>query len=402
MSKEPSTSPSGDQPERAQGAGTPAPEGAAPQRGPGGAVGGQQPDPVTPSARAPDARAFRPEGDVELDAGPNPPTSAGWEPGRQEGMPTDYDHTGPYSALVIGEALVDVVTTTGPDGERTTGEHPGGSPSNVALALGRLGRDVELVTSFAMDPRGQQIRARLEAAAVRLAKGAEGGARTSTAQAEVDANGVASYTFDLVWDPPAPEPTRTPLVVHTGSIAAVLEPGARVVLDTVARFRGTATITYDPNVRPDLMGSPEEALATIERLVAQADVVKVSADDLAWLAPGADHRAAARRWLTAGPGLVIVTLGGDGAWAQTSGGVEVTAPAAKVDVVDTVGAGDAFMAGVIDGLWQEDLLGAERRESLRSIREAALRRVLEHATAIAAITVSRAGANPPSRVELQA
>lgn len=402
MSNEPTTSHSGDQPEQAQGAGTPSPEGAAPQRGPGGAVGGPQPEPVMPSAKAPDARRFRPEGDVELAAGPNPPTSAAWEPGRQDGLPTDYDHTGPYSALVIGEALVDVVTTTGPDGERTTAEHPGGSPANVALGLARLGRDVELVTSFGMDPRGQQIRARLESAEVRLAKGAELGARTSTALAEVDDDGVASYTFDLVWDPPTPEPTRAPLVLHTGSIAAVLEPGARVVLDTVARFRGNATITYDPNARPDLMGSPQEALAAMERLVELADVVKVSAGDLAWLVPGEDHRAIARRWLMAGPALVIVTLGAEGAWAQTNSGVQVAVPAAKVDVADTVGAGDAFMAGVIDGLWQEDLLGAEHRESLRSIAADALRRVLEHATAIAAITVSRAGANPPSRVELQA
>lgn len=401
MSTEPTTSYSGDQPDRAAGAGTPAPDGAAPQRGPGGAVGGIQTDPVLPSDKAPDAQLFRPEGDVELEAGANPPTSPAWEPGRQVGLPSDYDHTGAYSALVIGETLVDVVTSAGDAGEPTTAEHPGGSPANVALGLGRLGRDVELVTSFGADARGQRVRGHLEAAQVRLAKGAEGGARTSVAQADVDRQGVASYTFDLLWDPPAPQPMRAPLVLHTGSIGAVLEPGAAVVRDAVERYRETATITYDPNARPALMGTPGDVLPSIEWFVAHADVVKVSADDVAWLVPGEDYRSVARRWLALGPALVIVTLGGEGAWAVSQGGAEVSVAAPPVTVVDTVGAGDAFMAGTIDGLWQAELLGAERRDALRGIASDELARVLEHAAKVAAITVSRAGANPPSRPELQ-
>ncbi|MDD9208117.1 carbohydrate kinase [Georgenia sp. 10Sc9-8] len=315
-------------------------------------------------------------------------------------MPSDYDHSTATSALVIGESLIDIVTTPGEDGSATTDEHPGGSPANVALGLSRLGHDVELVTSFGADPNGQKIRSHLEGSEVRIGKGSAGAARTSTATADVDDSGTASYTFDLVWDPPAPDPDRTPVVLHTGSLAAVLEPGAGVVRQSVEAYRGRSTISYDPNVRPSLMGDAAGTRARVEELVALADVVKVSAEDLDWLAPGEDHAEVAKAWVARGAGLVILTRGEEGAWAVTAGGGQAAVPGPAVEVADTVGAGDAFMAGVLDGLWQAGLLGPEHREDLRGIDPETLREVLERAAKVAAITVSRPGANPPYRAEL--
>ncbi|WP_277602252.1 carbohydrate kinase family protein [Georgenia faecalis] len=300
------------------------------------------------------------------------------------------------SALVLGEALIDVVERAGEDPV----EHVGGSPANVALGIARLGHAVELATWFGIDERGDRIRQHLETDGVVLVPGSELGGRTSTAAARIGADGAADYTFDLRSDLPALSPALAPTVVHTGSIAAVLPPGAEKIAEAVERFRPLATITYDPNARPDLMGSAEQARPVMERLIAQADVVKVSDEDLAWLAPGVDVREVAGDWIGLGAGIVVVTLGGAGALAVTAGGVEVDVVAPRVDVVDTVGAGDSFMAGIIDGLWRAGLTGAAQREALRGIDRATLGDVLTRAAQVAAITVSRAGANPPHRIEL--
>ena len=298
--------------------------------------------------------------------------------------------------LVVGEALIDVVHRA--DG--SVDEHPGGSLANVALTLGRLGRDARLATWLGPDARGDAIRAWLHDSAVTLTRGSTDAERTSVATAHLDAHGAATYQFDLDWRVPAgTAPDASTLAVHTGSIAAVLEPGASDVRALVAAARATATITYDPNARPALMGDPADARARIEALVALADVVKVSDEDLAWLAPETDPVDLAHRWLTLGPGLVVVTHGGEGALAITATGEQrVTAP--RVDVVDTVGAGDSFMGALLDGLWDAGLLGADRRDALRAIDPGMLTTLLERCAAVAAVTVSRAGANPPRRTEL--
>lgn len=375
---------------------TPTPDGPAPV-GPTPPPDGPVPGPGEPVQRSPRAPAehdpFRPAHDPELDAGPKAPTTEAYGAG-QHGLPGDHDGGG---ALVIGEALVDIVERPGEEPV----EHPGGSPANVAVGLARLGRAVELVTWFAPDERGATLRSHLEVENVRLSAGSSRAARTSTARARLDESGSASYEFDLDWSPEAPAELGRPVLAHTGSIAAVIEPGARTVAATLDALRGTATISYDPNARPDLMGDAATARQTVERLVAGADVVKVSDEDLAWLAPDEAPEDVARRWLTTGPALVVVTRGGEGAWAVAASG-EVTVPAERVDVVDTVGAGDSYMAGILDGLWGAGLLGAHRREALRAIDPDTVTRVLREAAAIAAITVSRAGANPPTRAELTA
>jgi fructokinase len=308
--------------------------------------------------------------------------------------------------LVVGEALVDIVLRR--DGGRA--EHPGGSPANVALGLARLGRPVRLLTRIGDDERGRAVRAHLEGSGVRLEPGSIVPGRTSTATATIDAAGVASYDFALDWDLPGSPETGTPLgesgaafgtasALHTGSIAAFLQPGGDAVLGLLERAAGHLTISYDPNARPRLMGAPDAALARVRRIVARCDVVKVSDEDLAWLTPGQDPAAVARDWLDLGPAIVVVTLGGDGSFAVTRAG-RVDVPAPAVTVADTVGAGDSFMSGLIDHLAGAGLLGAERRPALRAASADDVRAMLLHAARIAAITCSRAGANPPTRAEL--
>ena len=298
-------------------------------------------------------------------------------------------------ALVIGEALVDLVQ--GVSGELTA--HPGGSPANVALGLARLGREVELLTTLGADDHGSLVRNHLEASGVEVVTGTPA-QRTSTALARLDDAGVATYEFDLDWRL-APDATvdAQPIVVHTGSISATLMPGAGQVLEMFKSAKEHATLSYDPNARPALMGSPALAREAIERFVALADVIKVSDEDLGWLYPDSNPHDIARAWQAAGAAVVVVTHGGEGAFAVAASG-ELTMPSAKVTVVDTVGAGDSFMGGLIDGLWSACLLGAPRREALKAIDQETLAGIVKRCVAIAGITVSRAGANPPNLAEL--
>ncbi|GAA1852643.1 carbohydrate kinase [Myceligenerans crystallogenes] len=309
--------------------------------------------------------------------------------------------------LAVGEALIDEVHR--PDG--SVAEHPGGSIANVALTLGRLGREVSLATWLGRDERGDTVRSWLAESGVALAEGSDGAERTSVAVATLDDGGSASYEFDLTWQVPAQAAAGPDtLAVHTGSIAAVLEPGGDQVRELVTSARATSTITYDPNARPVIMGSADAARGPIEALVSLADVVKVSDEDLGWLYPGQDPIEAARGWratgggdsalpAAAGPALVVVTQGGAGAVAIFAGG-EVDVKAPRAEVVDTVGAGDSFMGALIDGLWEHDLLGVARRGALRDITAETVTAVLERCVAVAAVTVSRAGANPPRKEEL--
>ena len=304
-------------------------------------------------------------------------------------------------ALVVGEALVDVVV--GADGT-DRGRHPGGSPANVAIGLSRLGHRADLLTWLADDDDGRVVLEHLRASGVAVVPASTAAARTSTATATLDADGAASYDFDLesvvpTVDPEALSGAEGFDVVHTGSIAAVLAPGAAAVETLLSRTRHRSTISYDPNVRPALIGEPDLALAKVLAYVGVSDVVKVSDEDLEWLRPGVDPLDVAGSWLMRGALLVVVTRGGGGADAVFAGGqAHVDAPA--TDLVDTVGAGDSFMAGLLDALAGHGLLGADNRRALRDVDGATVSAMLAHAARVAAITVSRAGADPPWRKEL--
>jgi len=295
-------------------------------------------------------------------------------------------------ALVIGEALIDIVVRDG----AVTGEHVGGSPLNVAVGLSRLGRGVDFLTHIGSDDHGRRITDHLTSSGVALVAGSTDAARTPTARATLDAAGSAQYEFDIDWQLAGTPEVAPPLVLHTGSIATVLEPGCLATAALVDTYRSAATVTFDPNVRPALIDDAQAARNRIDRLVERCDVVKVSDEDLRWIDPDRSPKEMARSWLAAGPSIVAVTMGDQGAFAVCAAGTaRVAAP--PVDVVDTVGAGDAFMAGLIDALWTLDVLGAGRRDALRDIGLEALTTMLQTAALSSALTVAKAGADLPDR-----
>jgi fructokinase len=302
-----------------------------------------------------------------------------------------------HDVLVIGEALVDIVSAPG----QAPIEHPGGSPANVALGLSRLGHSTRLLTRIGDDDRGTVIRKHLEASGVRLDPGSITASPTSTAIAHLNEQRVATYEFDLDWQLPADADIGAAAAVHTGSIAATLSPGGEDVARLVESAAGRCLVSYDPNARPSLMGTPQQALAQVERIIRACDVVKVSDEDLAWLTPGIDPIEVAQSWLGIGPALVVVTRGSMGAFAVLGSGV-IAVPTLAIDVADTVGAGDALMAGLLDALARADLLTAQAVPRLRAARLGEIEPILNHAVAVAALTCTRPGADPPNQQELSA
>ncbi|GEP48958.1 carbohydrate kinase [Microbacterium saccharophilum] len=301
------------------------------------------------------------------------------------------------SVVVIGESLVDIVHRGG-----RVDETPGGSPANVALTLGRLERRVSLVTALGDDARGQTVRSWLADSGVDV--WAERVDRTATATATLDDEGAATYDFDLTWNLPATSEVveasgiRTAALVHIGSVAAVLEPGASDTADIVSRVRPTATITFDPTIRPALVDDASDVLRNVRTLVSNADIVKASDEDLRWLHPERDVLDVAREWQRIGPALVVVTYGAGGAVGVTAH-LTVKVPSVPTAVVDTVGAGDTFMGALIDGILAIDG-GTGNLRGSREIDADELEALLTRCGRAAAITVSRPGADPPRLAEL--
>lgn len=285
-------------------------------------------------------------------------------------------------ALVIGESLVDVVT----DARGVTVERPGGSAANVAVALARLGRPVRFVTSYADDARGAAIAEHLAGSGVVLATDPHVLERTSSAAATLGPDGSATYVFDLDWRFGPVDLPEPPAYVHVCSIGAVLAPGADDVLALLDRLLvgdGPPTVTYDVNARPAITGTGPEVVGRVESVCRRAHVVKASDEDLAVLYPTYSLDEAAAHLRTFGPRAVVVTRGGEGATWYADGG-QVEGMAVATTVVDTIGAGDTFSAATVDALWD-------------GLDPAA---TVAHAARAAAITVSRPGADPPSRADL--
>ena len=295
--------------------------------------------------------------------------------------------------LVIGEALIDIVERHG------AAEHVGGSPLNVAVGLARLGRDVDFLTHIGDDSRGQRISTYVQACGAQLVPGSVSAGRTPTAVATIADDGSATYAFDLDWQLSGTPPVPPPLFVHTGSIAAVREPGCLAVAALLDAYRVSASVSFDPNVRPSLIADRDQARERIDHLVERSDIIKVSDEDLRWIDPNHDPERTARAWLASGPALVALTMGDRGSVAFCAAG-ETRVPARPVRVVDTVGAGDAFTVGLLDALWALGLLGADRRANLGRIGLDALTATLEAASMSSALTIARAGADLPSRAAL--
>jgi fructokinase len=276
------------------------------------------------------------------------------------------------------------------------------APLNVAVGCARLDLRTKLVTHFAEDRYGRMIADHLDSNGVGSIVG--GSEPTSTALASLDAAGAAQYTFSISWDIngasiPALAAAESSLHVHTGSIATALPPGNKSVRGLVDAARPHATISFDPNCRPAISPDVAAAREQAEDFVAASDIVKASNEDLLWLYPNRTLEESMAAWLDLGPSLVALTRGAKGPVLMTGQG-RVEMPGESIAVADTVGAGDSFMAGLISGLAQMDMLGAAGRPHLRNLSLNDLHALAAYANRAAAITCSRQGANPPTSAEL--
>jgi fructokinase len=306
---------------------------------------------------------------------------------------------------VAGEVITDMVPAGGPGMFRAA---PGGSPANVAVGLARLEVPVRLLARLSDDVLGRRLRRHLADNAVDLSHAVVAAEPSSLAIVVLADDGSAEYDFrvdgtaDWQWtDDELGSALDDVAALHVGSLGLTTPPGGEVLRRLAVRARATATVTFDPNVRHLLMGSPEATMRIVDEVLAVADVVKASDEDIAWLAPDRTIVEVAADWVSRGPALVVITRGGDGAYAVGTAAGAVDRPGMAVDVVDTVGAGDSFMGALIAGLHRRGLLGAGARETLRSLAGADVEALVDEAIEVSAITCSRQGADPPTADEIR-
>ena len=298
--------------------------------------------------------------------------------------------------VVVGEALIDIVVDV--DGD--SAEEVGGSPLNVAVGLSRLDVPALLITEVGNDERGGRIVDHVTASSVELVGAPTRTGRTPTATAQLDATGLATYEFDIAWELPHQELPPCD-ALHIGSLGTLLEPGRDSVLDLIeqAWARGVM-VSYDPNVREAFIDDRDQAWRDIESIADRSTLVKISDEDIEKLHPGADPEDIARSLLEGDrTDLVIVTRGPDGASAYTAG-ASAHAGVPELELVDTVGAGDSFMAACLTILYDTGALNSNG-SGMPDDAEA-LQVLLDGSIEVAAITCSRRGANPPTRAELPA
>jgi fructokinase len=301
--------------------------------------------------------------------------------------------------LVAGEALIDLLPV--PGAQHRFDARPGGAPFNVAVGLARLGQRTSFLGRISTDGFGRQLRAHLDDTGVDLSMAVAAAEATTLAVTDIDAAGRAVYSFyasdtaDWQWaESEVPEALPAGIrALYAGGLALRFGPGAAVLEGLMRRARrhGSAIIFVDPNVRSGAGVSMSAERARVERQLGVAHVIKASEDDIALLYPDRDWREIAAGWQRMTSGIVVITLGPDGASAFTPGGAEITVPGVPADIVDTVGAGDAFAAALLDGLIGEIPAGTGPAGLLR-IPVEVTRRLLERACVSAAFTCSRAGA----------
>ena len=298
--------------------------------------------------------------------------------------------------LCSGEALIDMLPRETLAGEAGFAPYPGGAVFNTAVALGRLGAEVGFFSGISTDLFGQSLIASLEAAKVDAGLALRN-ARPTTLAFVTLTDGHAEYAFydentagRMLTPDDLPEVPESVTAMFFGGISLVVEPCGAAYEALMLREADRRVTMLDPNVRPGFITDEARYRARIDRMLAAADVVKISDEDLAWL--GHDVEAL----LTMGARLVCMTRGAKGVSAYWPGG-EVFVLARRVDVVDTVGAGDTFNAGVLAGLERAGLL---TKPALANLTAETVTPALELGAAAAAITVSRAGANPPWAHEL--
>jgi len=315
-------------------------------------------------------------------------------------MPDRPPSPGGPRLTVIGEALVDLVPSPalGPGCYQAK---PGGSPFNVAIGLARLGHPATLMARLAGDGFGALLRAHAGAEHVDLGSAPLAAEPATLAVVDLDRGGRASYSFyrdgTADWQWTAAETARLPAdtaIFHMGSLASWLPPGDERIHAAAAALRrdGDVLISYDPNVRPALLRQPASARELVERSVRVAHLVKASREDTDWLYRGAPLEQVSGRWLDLGALLVVITDGPRGASFFRAGAAPAHRPGREVRLADTIGAGDAFTAGLLGGLARRGLHTPAR---LNGSPDALLAEAADEAVLVSALTCERVGADPP-------
>ncbi len=292
---------------------------------------------------------------------------------------------------VAGEVLIDLIPK---DGSRVA--IVGGGPANTAKALARLGFDSYFIDGISTDAYGEQARAELLADGVKLDYSFSSNNPTCVATVTLDASGGATYEFLIdgtatfefneSW---LPDPSNPPAVLHVGTLATIVEPGATNLFNWAEKVE--APLVFDPNIRTSVVNDRDRYMAIMQKWAAISSVIKMSEDDLAWLYPDMDFRAAAKNFINEKTQLVVLTRGASGIDGYTQDG-EVSVPGVRVDVIDTVGAGDTVGAILVEAIV---------KYGLDNLVGTTLEKVLRRAAQAAAITCSRPGANPPTFQELE-
>jgi fructokinase len=295
---------------------------------------------------------------------------------------------------VAGEVLIDLI----PEGSNRK-PIVGGGPANTAKALSKLGIDTQFIDGISSDQYGQMAKSELVSAGVKLDHVKYSDKPTCLAIVSLSDSGSASYefvientaTFDFTPDwLPSPQSER-PTLLHIGTLATVIEPGASVLFDWAQSVAKVAPIVFDPNIRPAVISDRKEYVMQVEQWVSISSAVKVSEEDIKWLYPSLEIDQVVNNWLTKGPSLIVVTYGDNGL-AGYRVGEKVSVDAIKVAVADTVGAGDTVGAILVEAIVKDGL------DTLSGVM---LEMMLKRAAKAAAITVSRSGANPPTLKEIE-
>ena len=308
--------------------------------------------------------------------------------------------------ICCGEALIDMLPRKLPDvspgGSDVFLPVSGGAIFNTAIALGRLGMPTGFVSGISTDMFGEQLIASLEESNVSTEFCIRSDWPSTLAFVKLS-DGHAKYSFfdensatRMIEEKSLPNLPRSVSAFHFGAISLIPEPGGSTYEALMKREASRAVISLDPNIRPGFVKDETAYRARMQRMIAMSDIIKVSDEDLDWLEPEQDTNTAIAAMLEAGASVILLTKGSEGVTAITSG-FEIDVAAQKVEVVDTIGAGDTFNSGFLAGLEKSGMLD---KQSLRAISEADLRSALELANKVASVTVSRAGANPPWRSEL--